>query len=721
MIELSSIPLPACLIDVNQRIERYNHAFEEQLASRHWPAIEHVCTSDQLDFRAKSATLNLDGRCYDVLRIPVEEGTKWLCTISPQDAPTAKVAGSASESARRGIRGFREDSEVPGFALNDAFEIVQLNTAARKLMDTVQAPCSGKISPKIARPRELHMLHELSARQNDAELRYSSKIRFGYYEVRLRLLRPAEDVPHIIVRVYELTSKVRVYKRLQECNYRYKTVFQNVRIGLFQTTPKGKLITANPELARMLGYRSAAQLMREVKNMRDLYVNPERRDAIIYHIEKHGFVADVESDICQRDGTVVRLSGTTVGMKDSNNRLIMLQGTIIDTRRYGKQQKVLEILRNTLLKISDSILITDFQHEVIYVNEAFTKLYGYKLEELRQTFGGAGGQEERSRQISWSDTRVTTKEGREISMGVEVRNKGSYSGEHFNYTKEGREIKVSVAASIIQDEFGDPLAYITISRDITRQHEVEKKLRAAKKRAEEADGLKANILSNMSHELRTPLTGIIGFASMLKEMLAGQDEELLYFTDNIKQSGERLLETLNTILMVSDIDSQRVRYNFREVRLRVLVEDSMKRLKNHSGSLHLSVELIEETPEVTAYADYDLLRQAFEKVYKNALKFTEEGSVTIRIGQKDEKQVFVSVADTGVGIPAENLKSIFSPFTQVSSGIARKYQGTGLGLYVCKSYMQLLKGNITVESKKGEGSIFTMILPTGRAAAESMD
>lgn len=684
--------------------------------SRCWPVVTETCFSEAMESGAAPVICMLNEGRYQMQRIPVAEGTKYLCTLHLLDS--AETTGQDFRPEPFGGVGFREDSEVAGIALNKDYEIVRLNTAARRLFGSVGVAQTGLISPKIAGLRELQLLGQLEEKQ---ELRFSSKIHFGYYELRMRRHNGFAAPVHIIIRIHELSSRVRVYKRLQECNYRYKTVFQNVRIGLFQTTPQGKLITANPALAHMLGYASPAQLMREVKNMRDIYVHPTRRDAIIHHIETHGFVADVESDVCRRDGSITRISGTTVGMKDSNNRLIMLQGTIVDTRRYGKQQKVLEILRNTLLKISDSILVTDFEHEVIYVNKAFTRLYGYRLEELRRAFEGTGARQQRARQISWSDMPVINEQGRESSMGAEIREKGSYSGEFINYTKDGREIMVSVAASLIQDEFGAPLAHIIISRDITEKHEAEKNLLRAKKQAEAADQLKANILSNMSHELRTPLTGIIGFASILKDMLAGQDEELLYFIDNIKQSGERLLETLNTLLMVSDIDSQRVRYHFRYVPLREVAEDCMQRMEKQSGQLHLEVGLEEETPGVQAYADYDLLRQAFEKVYKNALKFTEKGRVCVRIGREEDGRVFMSVADTGVGIPEDELESIFSPFTQVSSGISRKYQGTGLGLYVCKSYMKLLGGEISVESVKGEGSVFTLHLPARKPLPESQD
>ncbi|MFW6347194.1 MAG: PAS domain-containing sensor histidine kinase [Cyclonatronaceae bacterium] len=719
MIDLNTIPLAACLISTyRRRVEEYNHAFEEEFAPRHWHELIDACISDRPEGSSFVINVCAGGQGYEAQRVPVADaGGQWLCVFRRQTPSTKQ--GEMPEAlpvSSFGNIGFREESEIPGIALSKSLEIVRLNTAARRLLTSIGAPMAGTLSPQIAGPAALYLLERLPPGE---ELQYSAKIGFGYYEIRLRRHQPSLANVYAIVRMRELTNKVRVYKRLQECNYLYKTVFQNVRIGLFQTTPEGKLITANPAMAKTLGYSSPAQLMREVPNMGDLYVYPARRKAIISHIERHGFVTDVESDVRRRDGSIARISGTTVGMKDSKGKLIMLQGTILDTRQYGKRQKVLEILKNTLLKISDSIIITDFEHEVIYVNEAFTRLYGYDLPELRETFAGSDGAQQRAGQIAASNSLIDVEKDRKKTIGAQVEASGSYSGEQVNITKSGHEIVVSVASSIIQDEFGAPLAYITISRDITRQHQAEQNLRNAKKRAEEADQLKANILSNMSHELRTPLTGIIGFASILKDSLAGQDEELLYFIDNIKQSGERLLETLNTILMVSDIDSQRVRYNFRNVPLRRVVEDSITRHKAQSGGAHLDVELHEDEPGMLAYADYDLLRQAFEKVYKNALKFTEEGSVSIRLGRQSENKVFIRVSDTGVGIPEENLQSIFSPFTQVSSGIARKYQGTGLGLYVCKSYMKMLHGNITVESEKGVGSVFTLYLPAGKTMPDT--
>jgi PAS domain S-box-containing protein len=623
--------------------------------------------------------------------------------------------------------GFRQDSDVCGIAVNQNLEILHINRTAKTFLNETKAEDKGKLSPSILGEEQILMLNQLAVLSPpDNELQYSSKINGGFYEIRLRQHRLPEGNDCIVIRIRDLNASVRVYKQLQECHYKYKTVFQNVQIGLFQTTYEGRLVTANPAFAKILGYDSVEQLKHEVSNVAVLYEKSDKRPSILDYIYKHGSISDMESDVRRRDGTVIRISGTTAGMFDSKGNLILIQGSIIDTGSYGKQEKALHLMHETLQDITDSIIVSDFEDRIIYVNKAFEQLYGYSKAQLQELAEADNGLQTLASKITFPHSVPVGENGHHHISSVVAQN-GSYRGKHINYDAAGQPLRVDVSSFEMKDELGKPLAYVTISRDVSIQHEVEESLRNAKQEAEEANQLKTSIISSMSHELRTPLTGIIGFASILKDMLGDQDDEMLAFVENIHESGKRLLETLNTILMVSDIESRRVKRNFEYIPIRPLVEDIVNRSREESGELKLDVRITESVPEkpesnemLSAYADEHLLRQCVYNIYKNALKFTEDGSVSISIGQSEQHQVFIRINDTGIGMPPDKLKSIFSPFTQLSAGISRKYQGTGLGLYVCKSYMKLLGGSIEVESEKGTGSCFTLYLP-GHGRAETAD
>lgn len=728
MIDLHDISVPACITDSRGCIQDANEAFYGLFDSGRLAMLESRLASD-VGINADAggvfpSAIHLEDCSFRLQVIPVGQHA-CLCSFTEEKCSRAADSPSHSSAAEAQLPayGFRQDSDVCGIAVNQRLEILHTNRAARELLQSIDVAEKGRLHTSVVAEEEVEMLMHLSGfPPPENELQYSSKISGGFYEIRLRQHGLPEGKDCIVIRIRDLNANVGVYKQLQECHYRYKTVFQNVQIGLFQTTYDGRLVTANPAFAKIMGYDSVEQLKQEVSNVGGLYENPDKRQSILDYINKHGSISDVESDVRRRDGSIIRISGTTAGMFDSKDRLILIQGSIIDTGSYGKQEKALYMLRETLQDITDSIIVSDFEDRIMYVNNAFEQLYGYSLSQLQEMSATPEGLRNLASSITFPRSAPKGDNG-QLHISSVVSQKGGYRGKHINYDARGQILRVDVSTFEMKDELGKPLAYVTISRDVSKQHEVEESLRNAKREAEEANQLKTSIISSMSHELRTPLTGIIGFASILKDMLGGQDDEMLAFVENIHESGERLLETLNTILMVSDIESRRVNRDFKQIPLRPLVEDLVNKSREQAGDLKIDVhirESVSEKPESTqllsAYADEQLLRQCVYNIYKNALKFTEEGSVSIRIGRSEEHQVFISISDTGIGMPADKLKCIFSPFTQLSAGISRKYQGTGLGLYVCKSYVKLLGGRIEVESEKGIGSTFTLYLPENENA-----
>ncbi len=215
----------------------------------------------------------------------------------------------------------------------------------------------------------------------------------------------------------------------------------------------------------------------------------------------------------------------------------------------------------------------------------------------------------------------------------------------------------------------------------------------------------------MSHELRTPLTGIIGFASILLEQLEDtKDNDTIYFLDNIKKAGERLLQTMNNILLLAELESRTVDLKFSETNLSNLLNQCRKiNLEPaHESGLSIAVEC---DPDLKAMTDKNLLMQIMSPLIDNAIKFTEEGTIVLSAGLDDNQDFFISVKDTGIGIDSEYVEKIFEPFTQVSSGIRRKYQGSGLGLHISKRYVDMLEGRLIVISSPGGGAEFRIVLP----------
>ena len=238
-------------------------------------------------------------------------------------------------------------------------------------------------------------------------------------------------------------------------------------------------------------------------------------------------------------------------------------------------------------------------------------------------------------------------------------------------------------------------------------------LKAARERAESADRLKSAFLATMSHELRTPLNSILGFTGILLDGLPGpMNPEQQKQLGMVQNSARHLLALINDVLDVSKIEAgqlelRRNKYDLQSSLERVAV--SMKPLAESKG-LTLRVEISPETPLL--FSDKRRVEQIVLNLLNNAIKFTEDGSITLSAAPgPDGSDVRLRVTDTGLGIKPEDMQTLFQPFRQIDAGLERQHEGTGLGLAICRRLTELLGGTIRVESTWGEGSMFEVLLP----------
>ncbi len=235
-----------------------------------------------------------------------------------------------------------------------------------------------------------------------------------------------------------------------------------------------------------------------------------------------------------------------------------------------------------------------------------------------------------------------------------------------------------------------------------------KRERKTNERLRELDRLKSAFLSNMSHEIRTPLTAVIGFASLLKDDFSEENKELVPL---ILKGGNRLLRTINSVLDLAQLESGKFYLNKQPMNLIEFVTDSVDFFRPQANKKGLGMHLI--LPKATLIEvelDRDILERILSNLIGNAIKFTESGQVTVGVrGINDEVRIWVK--DTGVGISKSFLPYIFDKFRQESTGEARHFEGSGLGLSICKHLTELMGGAIAVESEKGKGTYFMLRFP----------
>jgi len=237
----------------------------------------------------------------------------------------------------------------------------------------------------------------------------------------------------------------------------------------------------------------------------------------------------------------------------------------------------------------------------------------------------------------------------------------------------------------------------------------EEDLRQARDTAQEMNRLKTSFLANMSHEIRTPLTSILGFAEMLSEM--GLAEPAGEFTDRIQRSSHRLLETLTSVLDLSQLEAGAMNLTPRAFVLQEVIEDAVHGFSRTAADQEITLDVVVPDDPIEVYQDRAALQRVVTNLVSNAVKFTLTGGVTARLEVADT-HCRITVADTGVGISPDFLPQLFDAFVQESKGDGRSFEGTGLGLAITRDLVELMGGEIAVDSEKGVGTTFVVTVPS---------
>ncbi len=387
-------------------------------------------------------------------------------------------------------------------------------------------------------------------------------------------------------------------------------------------------------------------------------------------------------------------------LHDSQKSLVGRVLVVRDITQRKKNEARLAQLSRAVEASPASIVVTDIKGNIEYVNPKFTEVTGYSYED-------AVGKNPRILKTDQTPAEVHAQLWQTIMAGKEWR------GEFCNRQKNGDLYWELASISPITDSQGKTTHFIAVKEDITDRKRAEKQLADAHQQALEASRLKSQLLAKVNHELRTPLGGILGYAELLHGGTFGiLTDEQEQATGQIIESSRYLEIMVNELLDQAQIEAKTLILRMRQFSPAAIlreVESGISVLCRNKG-IAFETCIEPELPEQLVGDDHRL-KEIMINLAGNAVKFTQSGSVHIRLFVPGEDHWGIEVSDTGSGIPLEFQSAIFESFYQVDNAITRENRGTGLGLSITKHLVELMGGHITLNSKIGEGSTFTVVLP----------
>lgn len=439
----------------------------------------------------------------------------------------------------------------------------------------------------------------------------------------------------------------------------------------------------------------------------NMLIHPSLKEEMLKYVEEHVIKGKNMFDkeyriINNKNGKELWVYGRGELKFDSSGEPLMLIGTIQDITERKTAELLLQETEQTFSglfeTVSDAIYIHKTDGVFIDVNSGAAKMYGYDKEELigmTPADVGAPGKNDLEELGRILERVFITGKSEQFEFWGMRKN-----GEHFP-----KEVVSNKGKYFGQD------VIIATARDITQRKQYEDQLKNAKEKAEESDRLKTAFLHNISHEIRTPMNAIVGFTALLDEPDL-DSESRRQFSSIIYQSTNQLLAIISDIVDISNIETNQVKLTYSKFNVNQVIKDLYEQFKLIADQqkllLHFETKLTDENAFIKT--DKTKLIQIISNLLNNSFKFTRQRTIQFGYTLKDGVLEFY-VRDTGIGVPADKQSRIFERFYQIENESSRQYSGAGLGLSICKAYVEFLGGTIWLESKPGKGSEFFFTIP----------
>ncbi|MBU2446168.1 MAG: PAS domain S-box protein [Bacteroidetes bacterium] len=526
---------------------------------------------------------------------------------------------------------------------------------------------------------------------------YKDAATYGEQEKRM--------LEYVSSQVAKVIYRKRAEEKILNSEFKYRKLFESANDAIFLMTGD-TFIDCNAKTEEMFGCTREQILLRKPYEFSPL-VQPDGRNSKEKAIEK---ISNAFAGVPQFfEWKHVKLDGTPFFAEVSLNHIVidgkdMLQAIVRDITERKNSEEELKLseqkYRDLFTHAPVGIYQADRNGKIISANAMLANILGYgSVQELLT--------------VNLKDIYLNEEERDALIKKFEPFGSAALLEVQWK-KKSGEPIWIQMNAHAVKDANSQTLYFEGFVYDINDKKEFEKRIVCEKDKAEEANRLKSGFLSAMSHEIRTPLNAIIGYNDVLRyHFYDSVDEEVKLAFDSVEKGGLRLLDTIINILDISRLEANEFPINFQSLSFNELLISAYRLMKKTVESKGLKIITDIPTEQILVHADSYCLDSVVINVLNNAIKYSKEGEIKVSLCKFDTYAECI-ITDQGIGMSEDYQRHLFEPFSQEDVGINRSYEGSGLGLAITKRFIDLINGEIEINSKKGVGTTVTLKIPLSK-------
>ena len=517
------------------------------------------------------------------------------------------------------------------------------------------------------------------------------------------------ELARFIILAEDITQELEQSEAIRKSEELFRNLYERMNDGVVYQDAKGKILRANMAACRLLGLNYEQLMGRESFDPRWEATKengqpfPGEEHPAMVALEKGVYIENVVMGIYSPLETNRRWISinATPEYRDGEEKPYRVFTIFRDVTDSIELKKKLEMSQAKFLAYASTITIgvwfRDEEFNLTFVNDSLSNIFGITKEELFKNNGQ-----------KYED--FVHPDDRDLVMTMHKRHIEKLENVSFEFRiirPDGVERCVQVKEIYIATPFSEILTSAGYMSDITDQKVKMETLTSAKATAESLSKLRMSIIEAISHEFRTPITSIMGFSTLIQNML--EDEELIKYASLVQESADRLYQSLESILCYASLISEQSTVRPRHLNLKAILSDILQRTSIQAQEKGLYFQQF--IPEnLIIYSDETIIKSIVEQLLENAVKFTAEGGFRLHVKAVKNK-LFIEVVDTGIGISDEVSLAVFEPFRQGSEGISRLYNGTGMGLPIVFKQVELLKGTMNYHNNELGGLTLNIVIP----------